>query len=159
MRWKRGCQGNAPGGAPDVIEGRASRPPPPELRPRLRPHGKGLIGETSFPSSRSTNSSRLPSGGGTLAWQSRMRERGGAGAPPHCPRVCKLGGGIRNAGLTAATGRGRKRGRHWGRRTWTPQHRRATSTPALHTGISCRFYFQLTDLPPFPYSSLPLGRT
>lgn len=133
MRWKRGCQGNAPGGAPDVIAGRAPRPPPPELRLRLRPHEKGLIGETSFPSSRSTNSSRLPSGGGTLAWQSRVRERGGAETPPRCQRVCKLGGGIRNAGLTAAAGRGRKRGHHWGQRTWTPPSTGVPRAPPLCT--------------------------
>lgn len=48
VRWKRGCQGNAPGGAPDVIAGRVPRPPPHELRLRLLPHGKGSLVEPPF---------------------------------------------------------------------------------------------------------------
>lgn len=81
--------------------------------------------------------SRLPCGGGTSARQGRVRERRGAAAPPRCPRVCKLGGGRRSRGLTAEPGPGRKRGRPWGRRTWTPPAQARHVHRAVHTGIYC----------------------
>lgn len=48
MRWKRSCQDNAPGEAPDVIAGRGPGPPPPELRRRLRPHAKVSLVKSPF---------------------------------------------------------------------------------------------------------------
>lgn len=119
--------------------------------------GEASLVELPFAPPDAPINSRLPCGGGTSARQRRVRERRGAAAPPRCPRVCKLGGGRRSRGLPAEAGPGRKRGRPWGRRTWTPQHRHATCTALCTPAFPAASPPVRLTLARFSCTSQPLG--
>lgn len=77
--------------------------------------------------------------------------------PRPAARACKLGGGRRSRGLTAEAGPGRKRGRPWGRRTWTPQHRHATCTALCTPAFPAASPLVRLTLARFSCTSQPLG--